>query len=187
MLESARQNINNGKIKYQVIDIQDIPYEDESFDIIIARHMIYHVPDIDKAFTEVKRVLKPKGKFYCSTNGKEHLKELGRFMKSYDENIEFDPEKYANKFGIESGYGILKQYFSSFVLEEYNGLIVVDRAEPVVSYVTSMIGNGKYKCDPHKLSSLNKYVEDEINKTGAIKITTRAGMFTCLKTEIGGI
>ena len=79
MLQSARQNINNKNIKYQVIDIQDIPYENESFDIIISRHMLYHVPDIDKALSEVKRVLKPGGKFYVSTNGGRNICENWEF------------------------------------------------------------------------------------------------------------
>lgn len=41
MLQSAKQNINDENIKYEVIDIQGIPYENESFDIIIARHMLH--------------------------------------------------------------------------------------------------------------------------------------------------
>ena len=41
MLQSANQNINNENMKYQIIDIQDIPYENESFDIInIKTHVV---------------------------------------------------------------------------------------------------------------------------------------------------
>ncbi len=178
MLQSAKQNINNKNIKYQVIDIQDIPYENESFDIIISRHMLYHVPDIDKALSEVKRVLKPGGKFYVSTNGKEHMQELEKLLKDYDKNIEYDLQKFPNKFGIENGYKFLKKHFSNVLLEEFNGQIVVDKVEPVVSYVMSSFSVRKNIFDEHKLDSFYKYVETEIDKLGALVINTKGGMFT---------
>lgn len=53
----------------QKIDIQDIPFADESFDIIIANHMLYHISDIKKALLELKRVLMTNGIFFASTNG----------------------------------------------------------------------------------------------------------------------
>ena len=177
MLLCAKQNINNENIKYEIIDIQNIPYENESFDIIISRHMLYHVPDIDKALSEVKRVLRPGGKFYVSTNGKEHMQELETLVTGYDKNINFDLQKYANKFGIENGDKFLKKYFSNVTFEEFNGEIVVDNAEPVVSYILSTNVARKSIFEEHSLDSFNKYVETEIDKVGAIKITTNTGIF----------
>ena len=45
-------------VSFQQIDIQDINFPDETFDVIIANHMLYHIPDLQKALYEVKRVLK---------------------------------------------------------------------------------------------------------------------------------
>ena len=50
----------------QKIDIQDIPFPDHCFDVVIANHMLYHVPDLTKAISEVHRVLRTDGKFLCS-------------------------------------------------------------------------------------------------------------------------
>jgi SAM-dependent methyltransferase len=44
-----------------VIDIQNIKYEDNTFDIIICNHIMEHIPDDHAAMREVKRVLKPTG------------------------------------------------------------------------------------------------------------------------------
>lgn len=176
MLECAKQNLNNKKIKYQVVDIQDMPYEDESFDVIIARHMLYHVPDIDKALSEVKRVLKPDGRFYVSTNGKEHMKELKEMVEAYDKNIRCNPQKLAEKFGIENGGEILSKYFSCVSVEEFNGQIIVDKVDPVVSYVISCSRDNL--TDENSLEGFRRYLEAEINENGAIRITTKGGMFT---------
>jgi len=177
MLESAKKNINNENIKYEVIDIQNIPYEDESFDVIIARHMLYHVPDIDKALSEVKRVLKPNGKFYVSTNSLNHLRELKILVKNFDKTIDFDPARDSSLFGIENGGELLKKHFGHVALEEFNGQIVVHEAEPVVSYVTSVISVLQHIIDENKLDSFTKYVEAEIDKTGEFTTSTGAGIF----------
>jgi len=43
------------------IDIQSIPYDDNSFDIVIANHVLEHVSDDNAALRELHRVLKPQG------------------------------------------------------------------------------------------------------------------------------
>ena len=43
------------------LDIQNIPFDDDSFDTVFANHVLEHIPDENKALTEVYRVLKPGG------------------------------------------------------------------------------------------------------------------------------
>lgn len=45
----------------QVVDIQHIPFADNSFDVVIANHMLYHVPELQAALAQVRRVLRPGG------------------------------------------------------------------------------------------------------------------------------
>ena len=49
-----------------VIDIQEIKYPDEMFDIIICSHLLEHIPDDRKAMKELRRVLKKGGTAYIS-------------------------------------------------------------------------------------------------------------------------
>ena len=59
MVKVSKENCrHHDNVEYQVIDIQDIPFGDETFDIVIANMMLYHVPDLHRALTEVRRVLK---------------------------------------------------------------------------------------------------------------------------------
>ena len=57
---------------------QDLPYADESFDVVAALWMLYHVPDVDRALAEVRRVLRPGGLFVAVTNGDGHVADLRR-------------------------------------------------------------------------------------------------------------
>ena len=42
-------------------DICDLPFDDNSFDIIFCNHVLEHIPDDTKAIQELYRVLKPNG------------------------------------------------------------------------------------------------------------------------------
>ena len=49
MVAMTKNNIGGyDNIEYKVLDIQEIPYENATFDVVIANMMLYHVPDIDK-------------------------------------------------------------------------------------------------------------------------------------------
>ena len=79
MIDSAWRNlvVTERSYKFKEIDAQEIPFEDRTFDLVIANHMLYHVPDRPKALTEIRRVLKDDGKLMAATVGETHLKEMG--------------------------------------------------------------------------------------------------------------
>lgn len=43
------------------VDLQQLPFDDESYDFVFASHVLEHVPDDEKAFLEIRRILKPNG------------------------------------------------------------------------------------------------------------------------------
>jgi SAM-dependent methyltransferase len=53
----------------------ELPFPDSSFDVVTARHMLYHVPNMNKAIHEAKRVLKPGGHFIAVTNDDGYMLE----------------------------------------------------------------------------------------------------------------
>ena len=55
---SADLNSPSAMVK---MDITNIKYEDNSFDVIICNHVLEHIPDDRKAMSELYRVLKPGG------------------------------------------------------------------------------------------------------------------------------
>ena len=85
MVEDARRKLEGSThpFTFQQMDAQSIPLPDASVDAVIANHMLYHVPDRNKAFSEVRRVLKPTGTFYAATNGLHHLREISQLQQRF--------------------------------------------------------------------------------------------------------
>ncbi|QSB05678.1 class I SAM-dependent methyltransferase [Natronoglycomyces albus] len=60
----------------QVVDIQSLPFADNSAEALLAMHMLYHVPDIDQAIFELARVCTPEGIVIVSTMSSQDKREL---------------------------------------------------------------------------------------------------------------
>ena len=47
----------------RVADAEGIPYDDDTFDLVVGHAVLHHIPDVEKSLSEVVRVLKPGGRF----------------------------------------------------------------------------------------------------------------------------
>ena len=98
MLEIAKSrfeinNLNNIECKQG--DIGKIPYENETFDIVISMNGFHVFPDKEKAFIEIKRVLKSDGMFIGCFYVKGITKRTDWFIKNlYVKSGTFTPPFY---------------------------------------------------------------------------------------------
>lgn len=128
---------------YHQLDAQAIPFAEATFDLLLANHMIYHIPDKAEAIREMRRVLKPEGRLYAATNGREHLQELKEMMlelfaKKLPGNAVTLPE--IREFTLEDGAEMLGASFETVKLYPQQDELVVTEAEPLMAYMMSMIG-----------------------------------------------
>jgi len=66
----------------RVADAERIPYADNSFDLVVGHAVLHHIPDVQAAFREVLRVLKPGGRFVFAGEptkiGNAYARRLGQ-------------------------------------------------------------------------------------------------------------
>lgn len=182
MLESTKNRLErlDYNFKYKVVDAQSIPYEDGYFDIVIARHMLYLVPEIEKALSEVKRVLADGGTFYATTNSHDAMSELNELVEVFDPEMGLHNNGMCERFDMEGGYLLLQKYFGEVKTDILQGSIVVDEAEPMVAYKASTI-KGRSVLVGDKRQQFKRYLEDYIKKNGKVSITTKSCIFTVKK------
>ena len=182
MLKSTKEKLKNlnYNFKYEEINVESIPYEDASFDIVIAEHMIYFAPNIEKALSEIRRVLVPGGVLYLTANSCEAMAELNKLVEKFDSSLGIDNNGYSARFELENGAPILQKYFNKVDVEILEGKIIVDKPEPVVSYKASTI-QGSSILVGEKKKAFTKYLEDYIRKNDDISITTKTCLFKAMK------
>ena len=84
MVEAAKANaeVLGFTVEGRVADAERIPYDDNTFDIVVGHAVIHHVPDVEAAFREVLRVLRPGGRFVIAGEptkvGDWYARRLGR-------------------------------------------------------------------------------------------------------------
>ena len=74
-------------------DICDLPFEDNSYDVIFCNHVLEHIPDDDKAMEELYRILKPNGMAILQIP-----QDLNR-EKTFEDNSITDSKERARIFG----------------------------------------------------------------------------------------
>lgn len=163
-----------------VFDASQIPFDDNTFDLVIANHMLFYCDDLERVLQECARVLKPTGHLEASTYSSRHMKEITELVQSFSPQIVLSKDKLYEKFGLENGKELLEPYFSSVERRKYKDSIVLHDAEPLIAYILSCHGNQNQML-------LDRYKEfhDFVVKmtAGGFTITKDAGVFIGKKSE----
>jgi SAM-dependent methyltransferase len=110
-------------------DVQELPFRDGVFDCALAAWMLYHVPDLDQALRELRRVLRPDGRLVAVTNSERSLAELWDL-------IGYVP-RYS--FGAENAEWPLLRHFTLVERRDVRGTLTFPDREAVRGYVAASI------------------------------------------------
>ena len=168
MASSALQNCH---CTFLQTDVQQLPFADESFDIIIANHMFYHLQDLEAALLETMRVLRKNGRLFATTVGKDHTAELKNMMGQFSPSYEC--KEAAPTFNLENGEATLSQYFHSVKRFDYVDSFAITESDPLVRYAHSI-------CEDLRLEKFHQYTNELLAKDGVINIVKSSGLFLAL-------
>jgi len=154
MTEKAKAN--NAKLGYTNVefvqgDIEEMPLADNQFDVIVSNCVLNLVPDKQKAFSEMYRVLKPDGHFCVSDVV---------IKGSLPEKLQKDAEMYA---GCVSGASSIDDYMEIIHNQGFKNLVI--HKEKVISIPENILEN---------YLSKEEIVHFSNGDTGIISITVSA-------------
>lgn len=175
MVEKTKSVIGNrDNVEYKIMDIQNISFENETFDIVIANMLLHHVDDIDKALDEVNRVLKKGGIFYCATFGENGVVD---YLASLFKN-EINQELENKTFTLQNGKNYLIRYFNNVEKLLYDDELQVTNIDDLVQYIQSLKGISEIGSLEEEI--IRKRLESEFSN-GKLIIPKEYGMFIARK------
>jgi SAM-dependent methyltransferase len=117
-------------IDAQVADVQHLPFEDGTFDLVVAAWVLFHPADLDRALSEIERVLQPGGRLIAATNSEVHLGELWKLV---------GVDRITYSFGAENAEASLRAHFADVTTYPVEGWVTFADTATARDYVASSI------------------------------------------------
>jgi SAM-dependent methyltransferase len=164
-------------------DVQRLPVPADAFDLVLAPHMLYHVPDIVAAARECQRVLRPGGLVVAVTNSDSNLVELRDLVEAAVGSGWRMVQPSVRHFSLENGRVPLAAAFESVTRVDCpeTHLEVTD-LDAVVDYVASVGDHyqaeiGRPRADV--VERVRQLAGDVLASGHPLRFTSAAGAFVC--------
>ncbi|HVB50191.1 MAG TPA: class I SAM-dependent methyltransferase [Acidimicrobiales bacterium] len=155
-------------------DVENLPFEDASFDLAIANQMLYHAPNPARALAELHRVLRPGGTLVASTNGPQHLQELFDIKAAVFGTNRSGTR--ADAFGSHTGRALLEQHFVDVEWRQFDDGLACSEVDDVVAYLTSTPPGED--ATPEEVQRLRAETGQRMGRSGGVlKVTKDTGVF----------
>jgi SAM-dependent methyltransferase len=164
-------------------DVQALPFSPGCFDLVLAPHMLYHVPDIEAAAGEIRRVLRPEGLFLAVTNSISNLQELRALVEAAVGTDWRMLRPADERFSMEGGAALLSSSFGSVIrLDCPPSHLVVTDVDAVVGYVASVADHYEAQVTvpwAEVVRRVHDLADAAIAADGALRFSTGGGAFVC--------
>ena len=167
-------------------DAMRIPLPDGCCDVVLANHMLYHVPQIERAVAEIQRVLRPGGRFVAATNARDAMQlfitEVADACHALGYPIEIPPAPARLRFTLENGWALLKPHFPNVEQDAFESALVFSEATPPVAYINSLRHIYSHQL-PDDLAwetlieQVNRQIRSQIAAQGEYQVAKTTGVF----------
>ncbi len=189
MLEAAKERLESlypDTFSYEVLEVgadnnlqqfvEEHFADNQKLDILIANHVLFYMKNLEETLEQFAKILQKEGILYASTYGCNHMKEITELVQEFDSRIKLTEVALYEQFGIENGRELLEKYFTEVEFRMYEDELIVDDAKALADYILSCHGNQK-EILANRYEEFTEFLEDKINKMGAIHITKEAGVW----------
>jgi SAM-dependent methyltransferase len=186
MLRTLDDLRGSGRLTILQGDAQQLPLADDSVDVAMAMHMLYHVPHMDAAVRELRRIVRPGGTVLASTNSTGSLSEIhGLLNNALSEHLGHTAEALpALTFTTETGAAALEHEFPEVTLHRNELSLAFPHAQPVRDYLDSLrepilAHVGEPVDFDAVLDEVCARVEAVVTADGCFQDAFRSGVFAC--------
>ncbi|MGZ4710471.1 MAG: class I SAM-dependent methyltransferase [Acidimicrobiales bacterium] len=179
MLAAAREAL--ASCAPVALDAGALPFADDSFDAVMANHMLYHVADLDRAAAELRRVIVSGGRLLAVTNSLDHFAEFDDLMaRAAGLDAWWRP---SHRFNLEHSGDDLSRHFDHVDLRHCHGELAVPDVGPMVAFARSMRDLSAHAFTDDEwaevLLDFERLATAAIAERGPFRIRTHTGAFVC--------
>lgn len=164
-------------------DAQHLPFPHGSFDVVLAPHMLYHVPSVGQAAREVRRVLRSDGAFVAVTNGEANLAGLAAIVEEAVGGGRRLQRPADSHFSLENGAAQLASTFATVERVDCPPSdVVVTDVDAFAGYVASTADHYQDHVDvawSTVVERARSRCAQLVSEEGALRLTTAVGAFIC--------
>jgi len=154
-----------------------LPFEDSSFDAVLAMHMLYHLPVPSEGIAEAYRVLKPGGFLAVTTNGAGNMREMYALTIVFG-SPPVDPAGAA--FGFDAAERLMQAQFGNVAMAQHPARLRVTSPEDVFLALTSYPPGDQ--ADEAQLDRLRNAIDDAFQAgNGVLDVEKETGLFISRK------
>jgi SAM-dependent methyltransferase len=140
MLREVRTRFGT-KVPVAAADAQRLPLPDASLDVVLAAHMLYHLPDIGAGIGEFRRVLRPGGTLLVALNGAHDKAEIRALWKDAALAVSgsaFEPSHWGDRANLDNAGALLASNFSSVTIDRLPGMFRFPTPDPPMRWIDSL-------------------------------------------------
>ena len=169
------------------LDAQRLPFRRQAADVILANHMLYHVPDIDRALVEFRRVLGARGRLVAATNSARNMAELAALQREVMVQLGApSAQRFRTNltFTLENGAQFLSKHFAHVERRDLHDALVFPEAQPVIDYLASSFERYVDYLPDHLswqdvARTLRTILEPRIKQHSEFRVNKLSGVFIC--------
>ncbi|HXQ59494.1 MAG TPA: class I SAM-dependent methyltransferase [Acidimicrobiales bacterium] len=166
-----------------VADAQRLPLPDRSVDVVLCAHMLYHVPDIDAAVAEFRRVLAPGGTLLVVLNGpddKAEIRTLWRDAALSVSEAAFTPPHWGDRANLDNAPEMLGAHFPSVTVDRLRGVFRFPAAGPPLTWVESLRPGTEHLVADAGWTAVNarirERIEEIVARDGEFRVSQQSGV-----------
>ncbi len=188
MIAAATEASPRLAIEWFTGEANALPFPDDGFAIISARHMLYHVPDIPGALREFARVVGPGGTVFATTNGAMDMPYITEMEHALAIHFGLPDVSRTNEpFNTANARAILQTIYPHVDETILSNAFIFTEPKPIVRYVMTMMAVQQTAEHPDLLADIHDWLMAEAARHlaamgGTWRDPKHVGLYRCRTT-----
>lgn len=185
-LSPAMARLGGAHAPTVVADAQALPLRAGGADVALSMHMLYHVPDVDRAIAQLRRVVRPGGLVVVGTNGPGHTAEIKAVLAracAQVAAIEADQGWDTRRFAPKVARTRLARVFDTVEVHEFGDALRVSDPDLVRGYLASWppaaVGLREGEVWQRIVAVAGELIEAHLAEHASFTITSRVAVLLC--------